>query len=41
MAAKLKEKDIIKLRVEGTGYAARTDESLLKVTTQKEAVGRF
>jgi len=30
---KLKEKDIIKLRVEGTGFAARTEEAKLKVTT--------
>uniref|UniRef100_A0A7S2MJN3 Nitric oxide synthase-interacting protein zinc-finger domain-containing protein n=1 Tax=Haptolina brevifila TaxID=156173 RepID=A0A7S2MJN3_9EUKA len=29
---KLKEKDIVALRVEGTGFAARTAEDLLKVT---------
>jgi len=29
---KLKEKDIIALRVEGTGFAARTDEATLKAT---------
>ena len=31
--AKLKEKDLIPLRVEGTGFAARTDEKQLKVTS--------
>lgn len=30
--AKLKEKDIITLKVEGTGFAAKTDESALKVS---------
>lgn len=34
---RLKEKDIVPLRVEGTGYAARTDEKQLKVT--KEMLG--
>jgi len=32
---KLREKDIIELRCEGTGFAARTKESALKVTTAK------
>ncbi len=30
---RLKEKDLIALRVEGTGFAARTDEKALKVST--------
>jgi len=36
----LRDKDIISLRVEGTGYSARTDESQLKVSSS-QAVGRF
>eukprot|EP00965_Chrysotila_dentata_P229765 6197383-Pleurochrysis_carterae.AAC.1 len=36
----LREKDIIKLRNEGTGFAARTDEKALKVTAST-VVGRF
>ena len=30
--AQLKDKDIITLRVEGTGFAARTEEEALKVS---------
>jgi len=37
---KLKEKDIIPFRVEGTGFAAKTDEKALKVSKVSEA-GRF
>lgn len=37
---KLKEKDIIPLRVEGTGFAAKTEEKQLKVTKAKP-VGHF
>lgn len=37
---KLKEKDLIPLRVEGTGFAAKTDEKHLKVTIAKPA-GHF
>jgi nitric oxide synthase-interacting protein len=36
----LKDKDIILLRVEGTGFAAKTDEKALKVTS-KAVVARF
>ena len=36
----LKDKDIIPLRVEGTGFAAKTDEKALKVTS-KAVVARF
>ena len=37
---KLKEKDIIPLKVEGTGFASKTDEKQLKVTISKPA-GHF
>lgn len=39
-ATKMKETDIIPFRVEGTGFAAKTDEKALKVTKFSEA-GRF
>ena len=37
----LKEKDIIALRVEGTGFASRTDEKSLKVSAASRPAGRF
>ena len=37
--AKLKEKDIIALRVEGTGFAARTDDSAINVSKTKVGGG--
>ena len=33
---KLKEKDIIALKVEGTGFAAKTEEKKLKVTSESK-----
>ena len=37
---RLKEKDIVAFRVEGTGFASKTDEKQLRVTSSK-AVARF
>ena len=39
--SQLREKDIIKLRVEGTGFAAKTDEKQLKVSAVQSAAPRF
>jgi len=36
----LRDKDIIRLRVEGTGFSAKTDEKSLKVTVNS-TVSRF
>ena len=37
----MKEKDIIKLRVEGTGFAAKTDETMLKAQKSSRPVLPF
>lgn len=38
---KLREKDIITLRVEGTGFASKTDEKALVVSSESRPVARF
>jgi hypothetical protein len=36
---RLRDKDLIPLRVEGTGFAARTDEKTLKASTERVGGG--
>ena len=38
---RLREKDIITLKVEGTGYAAKTDEKALVIKSESRPVARF